>query len=468
MCIRDRNGVILQSDANGTATLTDSYTTPTVAAAVKQYVQAGRNWYLSSPITSASYTLLNRGASVVEWNEVNKVWDNVTSGTLVKGKGYIEVANASQGTTGTIDFNGITNSGDVSIALTRTESGSNRGFNLVGNPYPSYLDWKQVAAANTNVLPTVWFRTKKTVEAGGGYTFATVNVAAYLDNNENLPVITSNNSQTTITTYIPPMQAYWVRLNESPATTNFQVTNAMRSHADNGGNLLKAPKQTTTSQQLVRLQVSNGTTNDEAVLYFNSNASNGYDKYDSPKMAAGNTSVPEIYTLSEGERVVINGLASLAEIPDQVLGFSYGDGGDLRIKATEITNNDGSTCVYLWDEVTRIETVLSPETEYAFTTTPSINNESRFSLRFRVPGTVTGSVAIGKLSAKVFANGQNQITISTSEKCTYSIYNMVGQLQANGITTAGQTTAIGNLQVGIYLVKVIGDGKELTRRIVIK
>ncbi len=461
------NGITLQSDASGTATLMDSYASPTVAATVEQYVQAGRNWYMSSPITSASYTLLNRGASVVEWNEVSKVWDNVTAGTLTKGKGYIQVANATQGTTGTVDFNGITNSGDVSIALTRTESGSNRGFNLVGNPYPSYLDWKKVAAANTNVLPTVWFRTKKTVEAGGGYTFATVNVAAYLDNNENSPVIANNNSQTNITTYIPPMQAYWVRLNENPVTTNFVVTNAMRDHADNAGNLFKAPKQKAVSQQLIRLQVSDGTMSDEAVLYFNSNASNGYDKYDSPKMA-GNSSAPEVYMLSEGERLVINGLSSAAGIPDQVVGFSYGTGGDLKIKATEITNIDGSTFIYLWDDVTKTETALTPETEYEFTTTPATNNESRFSLRFRVPGTVTGTDAIAKLGVKVFANAQNQITINTFGECRYSVFNMVGQLVANGITTAGHATVSVSSQNAMYIVKVIGNRKELTQRVIIK
>ena len=99
----------------------------------------------------ADYSVLNKGNYVVDWNEANKTWDNVTNGNLQAGKGYVQVANGVQGSTGTVDFNGATNSGNVSLTLSRTESGSSRGFNLVGNPYPSYLDWSQVAAANTNV-----------------------------------------------------------------------------------------------------------------------------------------------------------------------------------------------------------------------------------------------------------------------------------------------------------------------------
>ncbi|MBV5342829.1 hypothetical protein JZU68_04170, partial [bacterium] len=58
--------------------------------------------------------------------------------------------------------------------MTRTIGKSNEGFNLVANPYPSYLDWKMVSAANSGLLTTAWFRTKN---GTGDYIFATVNVA---------------------------------------------------------------------------------------------------------------------------------------------------------------------------------------------------------------------------------------------------------------------------------------------------
>ncbi len=93
------NGITLKSDTTGTATLIDSYTEPTINATVKQYVTAGRNWYIISPVYGAPYTVLDNGNSVVEFNELTKNWDPVTSGNLLAGKGYIQAASAVQGTT---------------------------------------------------------------------------------------------------------------------------------------------------------------------------------------------------------------------------------------------------------------------------------------------------------------------------------------------------------------------------------
>jgi len=49
-------------------------------------------------------------------------------------RGYVSAATTSLGFTGTL------NSGLKTIALTRTAGKTKAGFNLVGNPYPSYLD----------------------------------------------------------------------------------------------------------------------------------------------------------------------------------------------------------------------------------------------------------------------------------------------------------------------------------------
>ncbi|MBP6609739.1 MAG: hypothetical protein KA206_01465 [Paludibacter sp.] len=68
----------------------DSYTEPTINATVRQYVTAGRNWYMSAPLNNtADYSVLSRGASVAEYNKTTGLWPAVTSGTLTRGKGYI-------------------------------------------------------------------------------------------------------------------------------------------------------------------------------------------------------------------------------------------------------------------------------------------------------------------------------------------------------------------------------------------
>jgi len=450
--------LLLKSDATGTASLIDSYTVPTIAATVQQYVTAGRNWYMSAPVSAAAYTSLSGGTSVVEWNEVEKRWDNVTTGNLVKGKGYIQVAASTAGTTGAINFTGTTNSGDITVGLTRTESGSNRGFNLVGNPYPSYLSWTEVAAANTGVLPTAWFRTK----AGNVYKNATVNVAV-----PSSPVIVDNGVNTTITTLIPPMQAYWVRVNAELTSTNYTVTNTMREHIDNAGNRLKAPKVNET--KLIRLLVSNGTNTDEAVVYFNNNASNAFDRYDSPKMFNSNTAIPEIYTQIGSDKLVINGMNAIPFDTELPLGFYAGAEGIYNLKANELLNLE-NVQIILKDGVTEFD--LTNGNAYEFNSTIS-NNNTRFSLIFRTSGSVNG-LDNTKLdtSTSAFVNANGELVIKTSAplsaNATVSIFNAIGQKISSQPITTGMSISNVSRTAGVYWVKLTSDGEVVTRKVVVK
>ena len=456
------NGITLQSDASGTATLIDSYSTPTINATVQQYVTAGRNWYLSSPITGADYSVLNKGNYVVDWNEANKTWDNVTNGNLQAGKGYVQVANGVQGSTGTVDFNGATNSGNVSLTLSRTESGSSRGFNLVGNPYPSYLDWSQVAAANTNVLPTIWLRTKNN---SGAYIFATVNVAV-----PSSPQIVAVNPTTTITALIPPMQAYWVRLNASPSSTTFTVTNSMRSHRDVLGNAYKIPAKKTTSQPQLRLQISNGINSDETLIYANPNASNALDVYDSPKMANSSASVPEIYTLAGGEQLVINGLNTIPYDTELPIGFTTSSVGTFSIKASELRNFDAGIQLIFKDYLdinNPVNTDLSDGSSYSFTSDATINNTSRFTLMFKAPSTTTGINSESNRDVWISTRNGQIVVNGTANRAMLEIFNAVGQKVISRNLSGTNIQMNNNLAVGAYLVKLTNEGKSITRKIII-
>jgi hypothetical protein len=446
--------VTLQSTTDGTATLVDKYATPTQAAVVEQHVSEGRNWYVSAPISAAGFGTLSLGNSVVEWNEVTKLWDTKSSGTLVPGKGYIQVATAVQGTTGTLSFDGIANSGDITVTLSRTGTNSQSGFNLVGNPYPSYLSWSKITKLNTNVMSTAWFRTKTT---GGAYVFATVNAA-----DTSSVIVVTNNANTMVTNYIPPMQAYWVRLNAA-SPTSYTVNNSMRSHADNGSNKMKAPKLNT--QQLVRLQVSNAVTTDEAVVYFNANAADGYDNYDSPKMSNNSATIPEIYTLAGTEKLVVNGMNTVQYDTEIPLGFVTGTAGNFSISRSEMTNFEAGTRIMLIDKLNpTTEFELTDGVAYNFSAPITAASTSRFSLLFRAPGTTTGIKNNEKLNAQVYVNAANQITIIAPEKSNYAIYNAVGQLIENGTVNSKLQTVNCKLQTGIYVVKV----NNQSTRVIIK
>ncbi len=453
------NGINLQSDATGTATLVDNTTNApqAITATVQQYVEAGRNWYMSIPLASGASSLLNKGTSVVCFDETTSTWIAPVANTLDKLRGYVQVATSTPsitGTTGTLAFTGVVNTGAHSITLSRTAGKT--GFNLVGNPYPSYLDWN--AVTKTNVSNTMWFRTKE----GSVYKFYT-----YVANSG-----AGVGSPATVTNKIPPMQAFWVRVN-TEGTGSIAVDNNMRSHKDVAGNIMKAPSQT--PQQLLRLQVSNGTNTDETVLYFNANASDAFDQFDAQKRSNDEPAVPEIYTQVGTEQLVINGMNSVKYNTEIPIGFStLTAANNLSISANEMTNFETGTRVILIDKLNpSIETELTNGAAYNFIAPVTVPTTNRFSLLFRAPGSITDVNATEKLNAQVFVNANNQITIIAPEKSNYAIFNAMGQLISTGVTISNYQTsipiAIGiKLAEGVYFVSLSVNGLSEVKKVIIR
>jgi len=456
------NGITLQSTStDGTATLVDDYATATVNATVEQYAPQGRNWYITSPISSgnsSSFTNATDATPVVYWNEAGSTWA-AASGALTVGKGYISVSNSGAAVT-PISFAGLLNSGDVTVPLTRQGS-SSVGFNLVGNPYPSYLDWSLVKAdvLNANVSTTIWYRTKT---SGGTYAFATYNSAGNS--------VVTNDANTDITKFIPPMQAFWVKVNSPLTSANLVFKNTMRAHKDVTNNKLKAPKAANVEQKTLRLNVSNGSNSDEALILFNSNALNTYDIYDSQKMFEGATATkPEIFTQVGTEKLVINGLNVMQYDTEIPLGFVAKQIGDYSISANELSNFENGTRVILIDKQNpNVETELTNGTAYNFSAPITAANTDRFSLLFRAPGVTTRVDNATKLNAQVFVNSANQITIIGAEKATYSIYNTVGQKIENSIVNSKLHTINYELNTGVYFVELLINGQTEIKKVIIR
>jgi hypothetical protein len=492
------NGITLESTADGTATLVDAYETPIVNATVKQYVTAGRNWYMSAPLNNtANVSDLSRGASVQYYNESTGSWQ-IASGTLIRGKGYIQVANATQGTTGTVQFEGVVNSGDVSVSLTNNTAG--RGFNLVGNPYPSYLNWSLVATDAVNTHPTTgakmpngtaWYRTidyngksawatgvvyaansvvyngtsfYKTLTGGtSGATAPTgtgtnISDGSVIWQNEGsvyiFATVSSNGtpSHASVSNLIPPMQAFWVKTNTGGGTLTFK--NSMRAH-ESVSNKLKAPKSQSSTMPFVRLSVSNGASADQVAIYASDNASNDFDSADAPKFFNNSGSYQaEIYTLAGTEKLAINALNSIEEGTTLALGFVTEKENRFSLKATEIANLPANLQLILRDKQTNTEFNLSEGEVYQFGSTLT-NNADRFSLIFRAKDTNTGFDNKNQSQAIVYTNAAGQIVISASEKYNYAIYNAMGQIIENGVLNAERETRnTKHLAAGVYVVKV--------------
>jgi M6 family metalloprotease-like protein len=449
------NGFILQSNATGTATFLDNGTANTaVGATVQQYLSSVRNWYMSSPVTGATAPAGNTYYKYVETANDGATWTPVSSGaTFDVMTGYtVKPAAAS-----TFTFSGALNTGAQSISSLTSTATAKTGYNLVGNPYPSYVNW--MSATKTNLSTTIWYRTQNSATTPA-YVFDTYNETANTG--------TNNNGVAAVTGMIPPMQAFWVKVNAGAAGT-LAFDNSMRSHQDVSTNQFRAPAANAT-QQTLRLQVSNGTNIDEAIVLFNANAADGYDAYDSPKMTNANASIPEIYTFAGTEKAVINGLNSIATNSLVSLGFSAGAANTFSIKATEVTNFDADTRIVLKDKVLNVEQDITNGTPYNFTSGVT-STDNRFSVVFKSKSSITGiDNSVEKETIIVSKNANNQIVVTNNANTQTGVVmvsNAIGQRLYSAAITGVTTVVTKSFSPGVYLVTVNEGEKHVTKKVII-
>jgi hypothetical protein len=442
----------LQSDATGTATFVDQGGTLTVLGktTVQQTLTGvgssnpdGRFWYVGSPVTGAATASFNAEGTDKLWfysepdHAYTEITDNTT--TLSPGVGYI----ARFGEQATVSFEGELNTGDFSYNITRTGTEhEKRGFNLLANPYPSYVNW--ATAERTNLLPTMWYRTENT---NFDMVFDTYNAVS--------AVGTSNGTQV-VNQHIPPMQAFWVRVDADGASGQLQFDNSMRSHQTD--NFLKED----VVQDVLRLQLSQGTNSDELILVFNSQAQNGIDAFDSEKMFANIPALPQLYSLVENQKLVINGMQSVKTNPAIPLGIKIGTEGTYSIAATEI---DGlyDIPVVLEDKALNLFQDLSTG-NYTFTTEVA-NTDERFVVHLKSDEQATTIEEMVHETITIFSQNKHAVVQSTETAGEITITDVLGRMVVHK-TITGNTTRI-PLEPGVYVVTVTTNTKEYVQRVVI-
>ena len=453
----------LQSDNNGTATFLNNGTQTITTANVQQYLASGRNWYVSSPVTGATSNTFSAATNILySYNETNATWPQISNNetSLDVMKGYV----ANMATTGAVTFTGTLNNGAKQIGLTRSTGIAKEGFNLVGNPYPSYLNFESAlaSASTANVSQTLWLRSKN---AGNtAYVFDTYNSMTHIGTSNN------NNSLIGITADIPPMQAFWVRVADGQTSATLALDNTMRSHLDQSipTNRFKSPAQVDLTQQILRLQVSNGINSDEAIVLFNSGASNSYDVYDSPKLFNNTAAVPEIYTLAGSEDVVINGMNSIQYDTEMPIGFNTGQSNNFTIKAAQFSNFASGTQIVLRDKLLNTEQDLTVS-DYSFTSDVTTTT-SRFSLIFRSPSVATGINTGSNNNFWISTNANNQVIVNgnLNGQTTVAVYNELGQKLISKQLTSTSKVLGNQLVSGVYMVTVTNAGKCVTTKVIVK
>jgi len=462
--IDNKSIISLLSDINGTALFigpnikgTNNYGT----SHVQQYLTAGRNWYLSSPVKNDSSIVFDKNNTIYRYDETkgsSNPWISITdvNTSLSVGKGYVY----SPTKTGEITFKGELNYEKSTVLLTRTKGHMYEGYNLIGNPFTAYLDWSKT---NTeDLMPSIWYKTTAATSATTGeptYTFQSYNV---------LSKVATKNGTNVATNLIPPMQAFWVRVADSLTTGKVIFNPEYRSFKDVASNKLKVKSQTSTTQPILRLDVSNGSYTDQAVVYLNSNALNSFDNYDTPKMLNNSAELAEIYTLSDKENLAINGLNALPYNSELAIGFNTSRPGKFTIKASEFSNFESDTKLLLKDYVNNTITDLGSEGSYSFNS-GSANTKSRFALIFRTPASTIDVDSNPTVNAWVTeANGMLHINGNVAKGSSLDVYNFMGQQVISKSLNAGSNQNSVSLNSGVYIVTLTQNGQKTTQKFILK
>jgi len=393
-------------------------------------------WHLVSVPNSVTTANSFLGNYLQTWTETSAQWNNITNPAtpLNTGIGY---ALWSEGEKASYTYTGTPLTGDQSVGVTLSDNfpnplEGNDGANLLGNPYPSFIDWGD--------LDETW---------GAVYYWdATANEGAgdYLEWNNNVGA----GSQ-----FIPPMQGFFIVTSESNTTAGsgtFVLSNANRTHAG-ATNYYKS--QVTNG---IILTANSGSKTDELYIIFDENATPGFDlKFDALKFFAVATEVSQLFSLGDDRKLAID-VRPETEVVQ--LGFVCDQGGVYSITSKEM---DGIAQAILEDTKLNIfHNLQNGPYDFAW---EIADNEKRFKLHLNAIGIEETPISEG--SIQIYASGQ-EIFIKGAEKGQVQVLDVMGRsILQKEISGQGFNSIPANLQTGVYVVMVRSGDEIRTEKIFI-
>ncbi|MDO7853104.1 GEVED domain-containing protein [Hymenobacter convexus] len=396
----------------------------------------------TSPATS--YSVFDRG-----WLAPTSTADPLTS-----GKGYTVNLAAGQ----MVDFVGTLGTGNVSQALTRGTT-PDAGWNLLGNPYPSTLNWDNVTIpAGVDAAVYVY---QSTSQYAGSYTSYTNGLG------------TGTRSAT-----IGMGQGFFVRVSPGTTAATFTLTNAARStDFGTGGSFQRGND----PRARVRLALENtgATLSDAAYVYFENGATAGIDaRYDAVKLA--NPTGLGLAAVAAGTELAINGLPLTSTATVVPLTVNVPQAGTYTLRADELLNLPAGP-VYLRDALTGQQIDLLQQASYRFSTTGTASIAGRFTLNFSpMASPLAAQLGLTAASVSVYPNpAHTSVTVLLpavpgAKEAQLTLFNSLGQRvreQTVALSAAGAQTVLSvkDLAAGVYTLhlQVAGQG-AVTRRVVVE
>ena len=386
------------------------------------------------------------------------LWDETDTTPLVAGKGYrtgITVGAPSN----LVTFSGTVNTGLVEIGI---DQGSASTLNLVGNPFPSYLDSAKFLSVNDGVLLTsakviYGYNDSTDGTSAGDYTI----IGGFLNPGLN----------------IAPGQGFFVASNSDTGNmAKFTTAGTMAApdmRLTTGGDDFISGRTSATLTNL-KLNLSSTTANFITDIFFSELTTQGLDPSYDISLLGGVAPAFALFThLVQDDENIPFAAQALGEtdynnvtIP---LGVNANQGEQLTFSILG-TTVPTTVDVYLDDTVANTSTLLNSG-DYVFTPSVNLSGTGRFFLRFVDSALSTSENNFDRLT--IFSNKTTKTIVIAGqllESTIANIYDIQGRLvtskQLNADLTM-QTIAVNSLQSGVYVVQLSDTAHNRTEKVII-
>jgi hypothetical protein len=374
-------------------------------------------------------------------NIVYPNWQYLHSTTTGTGLPFIsgEGRAVSVATNRDVTFTGTMPTEDVSIAITEgAYNGVLNYYNLIGNPYPSYIPSIDILTENDIKLKqlTLWFW-DHTSSNGGGY-------------------VTKNLIHTDFK--IAPGQGFFIQKMPGSEAVTFDFTEAMQSHSSANTFLSTNP-----DNPEIKVTMSIGTNTKDTEIYYIQGTTTGWDNgYDSTIFNPSDTFELFSYLVSDnqGDGLAIQSLPpSNYEAMIIPLGVNVDTEnlGTLEISATSL-NLPAEINVYLEDKEDNTFTLLDDTSSFSTTLSSSLNGDGRFYLHTRTESSLSApnDFEINNISMYTTSEENLRIVGVQSGKASVVLYDILGK---QILSTSFEGTGVND----ILLPKHISEGVYIVR-----
>jgi len=428
------------------------------------------NWHLlSSPVGSqdintftvtdvATNAIATSGTNygVAPYDNNGTAWSYFTTGTIAgagnftEGKGYSALRTSS----GDVTFTGTFPTSDVSIAIT---DGTSNEWNLIGNPYPSYIPANSGADATNN------FITINTADLNASY-----QAVYFWDGSSYTPINHASGSR-----FIAPGQGFFVNSIASGATVDF--TEEMQSHQSTD-----VFSKTTASWTAITFKMTDGSSNKTTDIKYIPGTTAGLDLGYDAGMFTGVSNSFSIYTHlvanSNGTNFALQALPdSEFETTTIPIGFNAISGKEITFSINH-QNLPSGLMVFLEDKVARkIVRIDEVNSNYKIILNSDNSGIGRFYLRTSTTDLTktlnTNTFNLNNVRIYLSSKRNLQITGVDSEYTNIKLYNILGKriLNRNMPTdTVLNLTLPTSIKKGIYIVKLETEKGNINKKILIK